>query len=293
MCQAPTLNFYLQLCICFNPNVSEIIKRFYIFTGKGGVGKTTLSLSFSKYLSSENKKVQYTYFTNSKLEESPHIEKYKIAQYRELGIHINGLDLASCAQGYIAKKLNSKTIASWIIRTPFFTSLINMIPGFNYVIFLGQILQDLEDDPNLIIVLDAPASGHTLTMLEATRNFSNIFQNGAIFDDTNTMLNRMNEKDFLKINIITIPTLLSIQEAIELKDEISKSNTYEIEIYGNYSLKTHSNSDLPEFLTKKIENEQFALDSSTKLIPYNVDFMLSTSESSLIKDLAPSMKNLV
>ena len=33
------------------------LKRFYLFTGKGGVGKTTLALSFCKFLEQNQKKI--------------------------------------------------------------------------------------------------------------------------------------------------------------------------------------------------------------------------------------------
>ena len=37
--------------------MTDKIKRLYIFTGKGGVGKTTLSFSFAKYLKEQGKKL--------------------------------------------------------------------------------------------------------------------------------------------------------------------------------------------------------------------------------------------
>ena len=35
--------------------------RFYIFTGKGGVGKTTAAMAFTKHLQNNSKKVKYGY----------------------------------------------------------------------------------------------------------------------------------------------------------------------------------------------------------------------------------------
>ena len=101
-------------------------KRFYIFTGKGGVGKTTLSLAFTKKLKEQGVKVKLAYFKTTKLEESTihYQEVQKKAQ--DLDIEPLGLDLLESAQAYIQKKLGSKTIASWVIKTPFFKSLINM-----------------------------------------------------------------------------------------------------------------------------------------------------------------------
>ena len=80
-------------------------KRLYIFTGKGGVGKTTLSFSFCQHLKQQNKKVALVYFKNSKLDEDP-------THYNELSqigietdIDVIGLELLKSSQDYITKKL--------------------------------------------------------------------------------------------------------------------------------------------------------------------------------------------
>ncbi len=269
------------------------LSRFYIFTGKGGVGKSTLSLSFSKYLKNQNKNVKLVFFKTSKLDEGSLQYNVLLKEANELGVQVLDLDLLECAQGYIARKLNSKTIASWIIKTPFFKSLINMIPGFNYVIYLGQILTMLEDDPSLVLVLDSPSSGHALTMLQATTNFSEIFKSGAIFDDTKLMLSRMRQENFVKINVITIPTTLSLQEARELKQQINQDFQYKIDICCNFTLKDYANEELPEFLKKKIANEVEAIGQNQAELSVTINLVLTEDNTSLIKELVPSMKSLV
>lgn len=268
-------------------------KRFYIFTGKGGVGKTTLALSFCKYLESQNKKYLYTYIKSSKISEQENSLNESVYLAEQLGIKSLGLNLLDCSKGYISKKLKSKTVASWIIKTPFFKSLINMIPGFSYVIYLGQLLEMLVDDPELIIVLDSPSSGHALTMLESTKNFNEIFQDGIVYDDTNKMLNVLHSENFTKVNIITLPTLLAIHEAQELKSSINNVHAFQIQIHSNNSLISHDNQELPEFLNSKIKNEKEAISENKSEIASQVPYSMAQGNISIIKDLAPSMENLV
>jgi GTPase SAR1 family protein len=169
------------------------LKRLYIFTGKGGVGKTTLSFSFTKYLQdihhnnteTKHKKVKYIYFKTSSLSDKETTLDPMIAEAETLGIQTIGLDLLESAEIYVGKKLKSLTLGKWIVKTPFFKAIVNMIPGFNYLIYLGQILEILNDNKDLTLILDSPSSGHALTMLESTHNFRDIFESGIIFDDTN------------------------------------------------------------------------------------------------------------
>lgn len=275
-------------------------KRLYIFTGKGGVGKTTLSFSFVKHLLENGKKVKYVYFKSSSLSEKTFVQDPIIDEAKRDGIPILALDLAECSNGYISKKLKSETLGRWVVKTPFFKALINMIPGFNYLIYLGQMLELLNDDKDLILVLDSPSSGHALTMLEATHNFSEIFQSGIVFEDTKKMIDLMFNKNFLKVNIITIPTLMAVNESSELNQSIQNICPIESSIFCNNSFKDIQNIEnvaLPNFLKQKIDNEQQVAAEYADLIdgfiPHKTTKQGSISSIDLIKDLVPSMKSLV
>ena len=269
-------------------------KRLYIFTGKGGVGKTTLSLAFTKYLQDQNLKAVYTCFETSKLEENSTKQNTESLSYaKTLGIQTNGLELISSAQNYIAKKLNSPLLAGWIVKTPFFKSLLNMIPGFNYLIYLGQIMEDIQADSELIYVLDAPSSGHALTMLEAPYNFNEIFSSGILNKDTSLIKRLMLEEGKVQINIITLPTMMSVNEALELKASIDEIAAYNSCIYANNVLYGLEITDPSDFLKSELDNEKTALGhghiSSEKTTPYSTQNGIPDQ----VKELLPLMKNLV
>lgn len=269
------------------------LKNFYIFTGKGGVGKTTLSLSFSQYLKERGENVSLAYFKSGKLEENTtnFNETLKLAQ--QLNIPVLSLDLMQSAKAYVAKKLKSKTIAEWVVRTPFFKSLINMIPGFNYLIYVGQILELLDENPNQVIVLDAPASGHAQTMLEAPKNFNEIFKSGELYQDTKKMQEILSDPAKVKINIVTLPGQLPISEALELKKSLLGVGNYNIEILCNYAFSELHLKELPDFLNQKIQNEKEALEMLPECDHLILPYSLASTPNELIKDLVPSMESLV
>lgn len=269
------------------------VKKLYIFTGKGGVGKTTLSLAFCKHLQAEGHRASLVYFKSGKLGEK--VKEFSEAQKLadQLGIRVLPLDLVDSAKNYVAKKLKSRKVAEWIIRTPFFKSLLNMIPGFNYLIYLGQILEWIEEDPEQIIVLDAPSSGHALTMLESPLNFNEIFKSGELFQDTQKMQSMLTDKNLTKINIITLPTQLAVSEGIELEASLQDIAHYGIQLSCNSSFSQLNLVDPPNFLQTKINIETEALsllESKQSLI---IPYIPSDSVAQLVKGLVPSMKNLV
>lgn len=271
-------------------------KRLYIITGKGGVGKTTMSLALCKKLNDLGHPVRYTFFQNSSLSKDSKEFNQGQKLATKLGVDIFPLNLNQCAGKYIAKKLGSKTISSWIIKTPFFKSLVNMIPGFSYLIFLGQILEDLNNDPKLIVVLDSPSSGHALTMLEATKNFKDIFKSGAVFDDTNKMLNKLYEPNFTQIHILGLPTQMAIHESIELKEQIREIRETPVDIICNNCYGTIPGIEqeiLPDFLKNKSIIEESILADYSDTIDSTITHSTKLVQIDVIKDLVPLIENLV
>ncbi len=229
--------------------------RLYIFTGKGGVGKTTLAMAFTKHLQSTGVNVKYNCF-----HQHPEKELEKAVDLPTLEFSIE-----KSAETYIGRKLNSTTIASWIMKTHFFKSLFQMIPGLGHMILFGNLIDELENDPTLVIVLDSPSSGHALTMFESTSNFKAIFKSGLVVKDIDRMQNFLSGADNLKTHIITLATELSLSEALDLKNELD-NNLPDTEAHTDllvndsfkkfFELNNIDEKTLPPFLTQKTELEK-------------------------------------
>lgn len=268
------------------------LRRLYIFTGKGGVGKSTLSKAFVRYLLGQNQNAVYLTFQSQSLGE---VHKGTIDRTVN-GIREISLDLEECARTYIEKKLNSKMIASWIVKTPFFRALINMVPGFTYLIYLGKVLEMGHQDPSLIVVLDAPASGHALTMVESTTNFKQIFESGIIFEDTGKMLALLNDENYTKIHIISLPSPMSWQEAIELRSGLKERTPVSVNISVNnclFPLLESHLAQLPEGLKNKIINEKELVDKNRSEMQCVLTHSLGRDSAAIEADLVGSLEKLV
>lgn len=265
--------------------------RLYIFTGKGGVGKTTLAKAFTRYLQEQKINAIYLTFATSSLGDAPANN-----QVEEIdGIRHLALDLEKSAQGYIEKKLGSKMVASWIVKTPFFRALVNMIPGFNYLIYLGQTLELAELDKSLVFVLDSPASGHALTMIEATSNFGQIFGTGLVFEDTKKMLSRLNDPEYAKVVIAALPTQMSWQESVELKTSLAERTPIDCEIVLNNCLTPLFNQaeDLPRNLQEKLTYEENLINEQKEVITAIIPHSLQQSSSEIERDLLGRLSPLL
>lgn len=236
--------------------------RFYIVTGKGGVGKTIVSLALTRYLQGQNINACYT---------SINCDEIALAG----ALEVNSFFLApkDSAKLYMSRKLNSETIASWISKTPFFESIFNMLPGFSDLIFLGHLIHKLQNNDDLVIVLDSPATGHALGLIESPKNFKDIFGTGPIVKDIEDLYNFLATPGNLETIILTLPNSMSFQEGLELQNELN-----------NGSAQIHS---------KLVLNEMFSLHKSLKnpaedLPPYLSQKLLA--EEDIIKELNKNSK---
>lgn len=273
--------------------MSTIPRRLYIFTGKGGVGKTTLSKAFVRYLNEHDHEAVYLTFKNSSLSEAnTETNTEKMVD----GIKEVSLDLEDSARAYIERRLNSKMIGGWIVKTPFFRALINMVPGFNYLIYLGRILEMGHANPRLIVVLDAPASGHALTMVESTTNFQQIFESGVIFEDTHRMLTRLNDPKYTKIHVVSLPSQMSWQEAIELKSGLKARTPVDVSITVNnalYPIVEQNLADLPAGLREKALNEKRLIEEHRAEMQCILPHSLGVNSRDVELELVGSLANLI
>ena len=145
-----------------------------------------------------------------------------------------------------------------MVKVPFFHSLFNIIPGLKNLVILGHLIDKLREDPELIVVVDSPSSGHVLTLFETTNNFKKIFKTGPLVDDIHKINKMTKDPEVLKTIILFLPTLMALNEGIELEKKISSLD------YGpplmvmnnSFFLQLGKQKDLPDFLKHKLQLEK-------------------------------------
>lgn len=215
------------------------------------MGKTTMALAACRALKASGKSVLYNSF------DVPHP-----SEAASLDIPFFDLHLEKSATEYMGRKLHSETVAGWIMKTPFFNALFAMLPGLGQMILLGHVLDRLEKDPELHIVLDSPASGHTLSMFESTHNFHDMFKSGILADDIKRMHGWLSDPGFMRINVVSLPTKMAVQEGLELSTQLEElglpkpHHWLNNSMLENIEIKSSEKSELPEFLRSKTELEE-------------------------------------
>ena len=257
--------------------------RLIIVSGKGGVGKTTIAHSITKELRAQGLKAFYTSFDQSC---PPEILRDGTPRF------ITSPEESS--EIYIGLKLNSPLLAKWVMKAPFFKALFQVLPPLGHMILLGHYIKELEDNPDHYIVLDSPASGHAMSMISSLNNFKEIFKLGVLVEDINRMNNFLKTKGNTKVIISSIPTEMSVEEGLDLKNFFINWGLLDTELIINNSLNNNevTSSEAPLAL-KKLEIEKEILgryfEKEIRLIPQ----IFSHDVKEILKKISPSIKGIL
>ena len=205
---------------------------------------------------------------------------------------------------YISLKLGSSTVGKWVMKTPFFKSLLQMLPSLGHMILLGHYIKSLEDDPELVIVLDSPSTGHARSMFESTKNFKDIFKLGVLVDDINKMNRFLFSSEDVKIIVSSIASEMSLQEALELESYLSEKGHSNLMTTLNNSLfssmqisavsdEASKKEKNPLFLETKLKNEETIIDQFIHQIKHQIPKIFSHEQDVIIDEMEKYMDGIL
>ena len=196
--------------------------KIIIFCGKGGVGKTTLSLSMALRSAERGKKVVVV--SSHPLKELAVAvslegikEAFPTASRNLFVVHLNPKELLA---DEVRKNFPSQWVAETVLNSKIYQNLIEAAPGLKEFEFLVR-LQQLADRkaanaPDYDLLLwDAPASGHFLSTLHAARNFET-FLSGPLASAGADLARFFSGAAHITLLPITTLEEMAIEETIEM-----------------------------------------------------------------------------
>jgi len=197
----------------------------YIVSGKGGVGKTHLSLSLAYHLTQKGKKTllvefsgssQYSdffdkdvNFTNTEFDENLYLASW------------NGLD---CLEEYAGKVLGSKKLVSLFMSNQIMKNLMRVAPGLREIAVLGKATSTFRNsgfkEDYTDIILDAPSSGHFLSLLGVPFGLLKAVKSGPMASQCRSIIDTVKNKELTKIILVSLEKELSLNETNETEEKV-------------------------------------------------------------------------
>ncbi len=197
----------------------------YIFSGKGGVGKTHLSTSFAFYRAGLKRRVLLIEFSQfAQYSEYFELEVgFKPREFKK-GLFISTWTGRDCLKEYAAKVLRSQRASDFFMTMPLMEKLINIAPGLKEISVLGKLTSDYRninfttgfDD----IIFDAPASGHFVSLLQAPKGLQGIVGVGSMSRQSADILNCLKKSEDIFIALVGDGSEFSNKENLETRNKI-------------------------------------------------------------------------
>ncbi|MBC2714281.1 MAG: ArsA family ATPase [Desulfobacteraceae bacterium] len=207
-----------------NPWLERLFSCRLIFVmGKGGVGKTTISIALACAAERMNKKVLLAeigdtdsigrLYRDQALSEAPRILTQSIWGAR--------VDPKAELEAYVRAHVTPGFIAGKIVRSRLFEYLFEATPGLKEVMSLGRLWRWEKEENNHagatydLIIVDAPATGHAMSLLRLPDLLINMIRVGPVANQIRGLQHLLKNHQKTSLVLVSLPEELPANEAVE------------------------------------------------------------------------------
>jgi len=198
----------------------QLWRRLHVVTGKGGVGKTTVSAALALHLARAGRRVLVA---EVRVQQIPRLlgaqgRGYEIARVAER-VDAIALEPREAMREYARMRLHSKLLVRSLLENRLVSAFLGFIPSLPELVMLGKLLHCVRTGEWDSVILDAPATGHGLTFLGVPRALRDTIPPGALRSEADWMQALLVDPAATAIELVTLPEELAVNETLELAEK--------------------------------------------------------------------------
>jgi anion-transporting ArsA/GET3 family ATPase len=198
-------------------------RRLPFFTGKGGVGKSTVTAATALLAAERGKRVLLVEVDakdnlTALFEHAPvGFEPKRIHP----GVHAMQMNTEASLREYLKVNVRVPVLGRLGPLARAFDFVANAAPGVKEILTVGKVCWELREslagraDWDLIVV-DAAATGHVIGQLDAPRAIQELVHVGPVRQQTDWMVELLSDPALTALNVVTAPEEMPVNETIEL-----------------------------------------------------------------------------
>jgi len=198
-------------------------RRLLFFTGKGGVGKSTVTAATALLAAERGKKVLLVEVDAkgnvTALFERPPVGFSPIEVHP--GVHAMQMNTEASLREYLKLNLRVPVLGKIGPLASMLDFVANAAPGVKEILTVGKICWEVRESIEGradwdIVIVDAAATGHVVAQLDSPRAIRELVQVGPVRTQTEWMVEILADRAVTALNIVTSPEEMPVSETVEL-----------------------------------------------------------------------------
>ena len=207
--------------------MSLLDKRVLFVTGKGGVGKTSVATAIALEAASRGKRTLLAETAGS--DAVPRLFGKTSRGYEVQALQSKLFTMSitgdKAIEDYIVQQVKVRALYKLVFRNRVMGPFVDAVPGLHDLTQLGKIF-DLERETSFgrpvwdLIVVDAPATGHGLTLLDSPKAMMDLTVAGPFHDNAKLVHQLFVDGEKVGIVLVTLPEAMPVNETLELFERL-------------------------------------------------------------------------
>jgi len=207
--------------------VPELLdKRLVFVTGKGGVGKSTISVSLGLAAAARGKRTIVCEIGGQ--ETASRVFRRAEIGFHEVEVSDNlwaiSIDPDHSLREYLLLQLKVRAMRDMLVRSRIFNYLAAATPGLKELLTIGKIWELAQPDRRVkkaqeydLVIVDAPATGQGIGFLQTPRTFAGIARVGPVHSQAEELDRFITDHDSTGVAIVSLPEEMPVNESASLE----------------------------------------------------------------------------
>ncbi len=199
-------------------------KRVVVVTGKGGVGKTTVALALGAEAARRGRRTLVAELSGSHQAPGRFDQQGRGYEILELAPDLFTMSITpqEAIEDYVVQQLRFRSLYRVVFENRVMAPFMAAVPGLHDLVQLGKVWEQerattKRDQPAWdLIIVDAPATGHGLTLLNAPRSMMDLTTAGPFYDNARRVQQLVEDPVRTALVLVALPEELPVNETLDL-----------------------------------------------------------------------------